>query len=129
MKLFLNKVNLDINFSKEKLKPIIDGYISSSKELNILLKNFLNCLTEGNITTNLLFAGMKLILDDEKNILFSFFKSIGHFDLQGQTKQIENYIKIFENYEKQTEIEKTKFAPLFTKLGLIIGVIISLILI
>lgn len=128
MKLFLNKVNLDINFSREKLKPIIHSYTAKSKELQLLLKNFILCLDEGTITEKALFAGIKLLFEDEKNILFPLFKNIGHFDLQGQTKQLENYIEIIDKYQKDTETEKNKFAPLFTKLGLIIGVVISLIL-
>ena len=60
--------------------------------------------------------------------MFAFFSSLGHFDLAGQTKHLENFAKDFELRQKQAEQEKNKYSPLFTKLGIIIGVVISLIL-
>lgn len=126
--LFLNKVNLNINFSKEKLKNIIDEYKTQSKELILILKNFLLCLEERSINEKKLFAGTKLLKSEEKNILLGFFSSLGHFDLAGQTKHLESFIKEFEIRQKQAEDEKNKYSPLFTKLGLIAGVVISLIL-
>ena len=125
---FLNKVSLNINFSKDKLKTILTDYKTSSKELSLILKNFLGCLEQKNLSEKQLFNGCKLLKQEEKSTLLSFFQSLGHFDLVGQTKHLENFAKDFELRQKQAEEEKNKYAPLFTKLGLIVGVIISLIL-
>ena len=126
--LFLSKVNLSINFSKEKLKSIILAYENKSKELSNILQNFVLCLENNKLKEDTLFLNVKLLDQEEKNVLFKFFSSLGHFDLENQTKQIESFSKIFENRQKNAEQEKNKYAPLFTKLGLIVGVIISLIL-
>ncbi|MGI5841706.1 MAG: stage III sporulation protein AB [Christensenellales bacterium] len=126
--MFFNKLNLDINFSREKLKPIIASYTSQSKELSIILKNFLEAIEEKKVDENKLFSGTRLLTQDEKNTLLAFFSSLGRFDLLGQTNQINNFVKQFETTIKQTSADKEKYGTLFTKLGLIIGVVISLIL-
>lgn len=126
--LFLNKVNLSINFSKDKLKNILGEYKTPSKELTFILKNFLVCLEQKNLSEKQLFAGCKLLKSEEKSTLLAFFNSLGRFDLAGQTKHIESFAKDFELRQKHAEQEKNKYSPLFTKLGLIIGVLISLIM-
>lgn len=127
--LFLKKMNLEINFSREKLKPIISNYITPCKELDFILKNFLLALGTKKLNENELFLKTKLLKPDEKQMIFSFFKSVGHFDLSGQTEHINNFLKNFNFYLQTSKEEKTKYGTLFTKLGIIIGVLISLILI
>jgi stage III sporulation protein AB len=128
LQLFFKKFNLQINFSREKLKPIISEHVTTSKELELILSNFLTALDENDLTNKKLFNKCKLLNEDEKNLLFSFFKSLGHFDLTGQTDHINNYIKNFEFILQSVKEDKEKYGTLFTKLGLIIGVVISLIL-
>ncbi len=127
--LFLKKMNLEINFSREKLKPIVSEYKTNCKELDGILKNFLNALEIRDLGLKELFEKTKLLKDDEKEMLFSFFKSLGHFDLSGQTDHINNFLKNFNFYLESSKEEKTKYGTLFTKLGIIVGVMISLILI
>lgn len=125
---FLNKFNLKINFSKDKLQDVVKNHNSKNKNIISLLNNFLEGLENKKLTKENLLKHIKILKDEEKDIIFNFFSQVGHFDLLGQTRQIENYNKLFEDIEKTAEIEKNKFSPLFIKLGLIIGVVISLIL-
>lgn len=127
--MFLKKINLEINFSREKLKPIISSYETKCKELDFVLKNFLKALETRDLALADLFDKTKLLKQEEKQMIFSFFKSLGHFDLSGQTDHINNFLKSFNFYLQSSKEEKTKYGTLFTKLGIIVGVLISLILI
>lgn len=126
-RLFLASITLNINFTHERLASMILAHQTPCKELTKLLKNFLNCLDKKKLDDTL-FDGVKLLKDEEKPVISRFFASLGHFDIENQTKQIEGFDTLFETWQKNAEQDKAKFGSLFIKLGLIIGVMISLIL-
>jgi stage III sporulation protein AB len=125
---FLSAITLDINFSHQKLATMIEQHKTQSKELNKLLKNFLACLDKKKLDDDTLFNSIKLLKDDEKQTIAKFFASLGRFDVENQTKHIQNFDAITENWQNAAEQDKNRFAPLFVKLGIIVGVMISLIL-
>ena len=70
---------------------------------------------------------IKILHDDEKNILLIFFKSIGKFDAYNQTNQLENQKNELHEFYKKAEEESKKYTPLYMKLGVILGLVIGLI--
>ncbi len=128
MNLLLEKLKLEINFTKEKLGLIFVSFETKSKELKKLINNFLSCLEQKIFSEEKLFEKIKILKTEEKDTIGQFFKSLGHFDVSGQTKQIEGFQKAFNSFEKQCDEEKKKYASLYVKLGIIVGALIGLIL-
>lgn len=129
MGFFLEKLNLKINFSKDKILQILNDFTPSTNQLKVLIENYASCLEKGKLDEEHLFNKINILKQEEKTTIYSFLKSVGRFDTQLQTLQIEAYQKNFKKYESDCEQEKNKYAPLFYKFGIIIGVLIGLILI
>ena len=106
------KINLEINFSQAKL-----------------ISNFVRCLENLNeVTKEELFKDLKILSEEEKNMIFIFFLSLGKFDVINQTKQLEGQKEEINKFYKNAEQEAKKFGPLYLKLGIIIGLGVALIL-
>ena len=127
--LLLDKLKLDISFSKDKITDIISGYDTKNKQIKTLLNNFLIILETGNFEDDLLFKNINILKDDEKNNILLFFKSLGRFDMDNQTKQIEAFKQEFTVFEKNATSKNDKFGSLFVKLGFIVGILISLLVV
>ena len=74
-----------------------------------------------------MFVGIKILHEEEKSFLEIFFKTLGKFDAINQTSQLENQkVELGMLYKKADE-EAKKYAPLYSKLGIIVGLVIALV--
>lgn len=128
LKLLFEKIKLEINFSHLKLISILNSFSTTSKEVDYLKKNFKKCLQENlNFNEENLFCNIKILSNDEKQLLILFLTSLGKFDVFNQSKQLENQEKELELLRKNAEDEAKKYGPLYLKLGVILGLAIALI--
>lgn len=128
LKLLFEKIKLEINFSHLKLISILNSFSTTSKEVDYLKKNFKKCLQENlNFNEENLFYNIKILSNDEKQLLILFLTSLGKFDVFNQSKQLENQEKELELLRKNAEDEAKKYGPLYLKLGVILGLAIALI--
>ncbi len=126
---FAEKFETEINFSKTKLLNVIDNFKSSSKEFVSVLTNYKTFLNNGNlISDTLLFEKIKILKDDEKHNVYMFFNELGKLDVYNQTKQIQNYKQKFNDIIKSCSEDKKKYGSLYMKLGIITGLLFSLLL-
>lgn len=126
---FLEKADLDINFSKSKLLEIIANFKCSNKDLKSILDEYKICLETGKSFEQAdLFKNIKILKDDEKKIVYSFFAELGKLDVYNQTKSLENYKGKFSATLGSCEEEKKKYGSLYIKLGIIFGVLVALLL-
>ena len=130
--LFCNKLCVDISFSKENLRTIINQNINNfGKDFKSILENYLFFLenNESVLSKEELFKKNSLIRDDEKEIVLHFFKDLGRLDASNQVLEIQNYHSRFESSKKQAEEENKKFGALSLKLMVLLGAVIVIILI
>ena len=86
--MFAQKLDVEINFSRERLKKLIEGMDEKTKRnLFGLDKNFLNYLSGSEeLTQEALFKNCPVLKPEEKEMVFLFFKSLGRSDVLGQSK-------------------------------------------
>ncbi|MDD4815811.1 MAG: hypothetical protein PHQ62_01555 [Clostridia bacterium] len=129
LELLFEKLNLEINFSQSKLIQIMQNFSTQNKEVKKLISNFVNCLEyDLEIKTDVLFKDIKILNNEEKNVINIFFLSLGKFDVINQTKQLQGQKEQLNLLYKTAEQEAKKFAPLYLKMGIIAGLLLALLL-
>lgn len=125
------KFDIEINYSRERLKNIFLNLDSSIKnDLSGIDKNFLLFIDkETPLDKNSLFDKITFLKEDEKDILFNFFRSLGRSDIESQSKEIKNYLNRFEQVSQNTILENKKYGTLSVKLGVIAGLLLIVIFI
>lgn len=94
LQIFLNSLELDVSFSKDKLKNLITKNKKNltSKELNLICDKYLLILDERKVVSADIFEGISILKKDEKDIILSFFLAlVGLIHFHNQKKFL--YIK------------------------------------
>ena len=125
------KFDVEINYSKERVKNILLSLDDKSKtKLHGIDKNYISFLNQQNpLTKELLFKGISFLKEDEKDVLFVFFKSLGRSDLDSQSKEIKNHLQRFEGIYKDTEVDNKKYGSLSIKLAIIASLFVLILFI
>lgn len=125
------KLDVEINFSRERLKKLIETIDEKMKrDLFGVDKNFIAYLdSEGQLDMNKLFEKCSFLKVEEKEMVFLFFKNLGRSDITGQTKEIQNFLKRFDDNLTKCTAENKKYGALCLKLGVIAGLFLAVILI
>ena len=128
---FAQKLDVEINFSRERLKKLVEDFDSKPKaNLQGIDSAFIKYLSDGgDLTAESLFGNKGLIKKEEKEIVTMFFKNLGRSDVENQTKEIKNSIERFEKLQSDAIAEYKKFGKLGVKLGIIAGLALVIILI
>lgn len=131
LELLLSSLELDVSFSQEKLKTVIQRNSDNllSKELVSICSNVCEDLNNRKCLDNEIFKNISILRKDEKELLLKFFVSLGRFDAMSQSKEIKAYSTKFSEYYNQASIDCKKYASLFIKLGVIVGLLVCLLII
>lgn len=128
--MFAQKLDVEINFSRERLKKLIEDMDEKNKKyLFGLDKNFLAYLS-GNLELKQadLFRNITFLKNEEKETIFLFFKSLGRSDVLGQSKEIANFSKRFDDSLTKCSTENKKYGSLCFKLGIVAGLFLIVIM-
>lgn len=130
--IFLQDLLSDIGFSASKLSCIIqeEKNILSNKDFNTLLENYQKII-KGNdeLTKENLFKNLKLLNEQEQNDIYLFFKTLGKTDVFNQLESIKNKCESTKKYCEKLTNDCIKYCPLYTKLSILIGLFLALIII
>ncbi len=129
--LLAQKLDVEINFSRERLKKLIESFDEKSRGALLGIdKAFIDYLENGGeLTGERLFGKNNLIKSEDREIVTIFFRSLGRSDVENQSKEIKNSISRFEKLLNDASSENKKYGKLGTKLGIITGLAIIIILI
>lgn len=120
------KFDIEINYSRERLKNIflnLDENIK--KDLKGIDKNYLSFIDkETPLDKNSLFIGINFLKEEEKDVLFNFFRVLGRSDVESQSREIKNFLKRFEELSQTAITENKKYGSLSIKLGVIAGLVL-----
>ena len=127
----LSSLELDVAFSQDKLKNLINKNIESisSNDLKNICRNYCEFLDRKEKIDKNFFDNVKILKKDEKELLYSIFSSLGRFDAYSQSREIKTYIIKINEYYANANDECKKYAGLFVKLGIIIGILVCLLII
>ena len=126
---YLNDLRVDVNFSFKKLGQILTGYNSDSSEFNRLLENYKASLDNAILQKEGLFKGITILNAEEKEYVYLFFKSLGKTDVFNQVSIIDGLIETNKNYLNKASEESKKYGTLYTKLGIMMGAFVALLII
>lgn len=129
LELLFEKLCLEINFSQHKLVSIMQDFPTQNKDVLRIIKNYIDCLNNNlKLSNEILFKDIKILNEEEKNILNLFFLSLGKLDVTNQIKQLEAQKEQIKQFYLKAENEAQKYVPLYMKMGIILGLTIALIL-
>lgn len=125
------KFDVEINFSRERLKNIFLGLDEKQKrQLQGIDKNYIAYIDqEIPLEKDSLFKSIKFLKEDEKDLIFMFFKNLGRSDVDSQSKEVKNFQARFETLSSYALAENKKYGSLSIKLGIIAGLVIVVLLI
>lgn len=120
------KFDVEINFSRERLKNIFENLDTKQKnKLYGLVENFIAFIEqESLLEKESLFKGISFLKEEEKDVIFLFFKTLGRSDVDSQSKEAKNYLSRFENIASIANNDNKKYGSLSIKLGVIAGLLI-----
>lgn len=125
-----HKFEIEICYSRERLKNLFLSL--DDKQKNALCgidKNFCDFLENKNsLEKDTLFAGINFLKENEKDVLFLFFKSLGRSDVQSQSKEIKQFQKNFETFSSSATSDNKKFGSLSIKMGIVCALLIAVLI-
>lgn len=130
LKLFTESIKSQIGFSRIKLELLLHDQINGyhSNDFENLLKNYLLLLKEcGDDDT--LFKNITILTEQEKQTIFAFFKNLGKMDVKNQLNSIEMFDNIIQTHYLLANEESKKYGMLYTKLGILFGAFLTLLII
>ncbi len=117
---FLNILSNNIKFNKSKLSGVIVENVDNFKTD---LKNVLNGFLKNEIVE------VPFLTKYENQKLHEFLNSVGMYDVEGELSNIERYKQIFSNFYNESLVNVKKYGVLYSKLGVMLGLIVVIIFI
>jgi len=127
---FADKLSLEINFSRERLRVLIENFDETNKKhLLGLDEKFVNYLDKKcELSNEEMFSKIDILKKEEKDIILLFFRTLGRSDVENQTKEIQNFVKRFLEIKNECDVECKKYGTLSLKLGIVAGLFFAVIL-
>ncbi len=127
---FADKLSLEINFSRERLKILIMNFDENNKKnLLDIDKKFVDFLDKKcELNEEEVFKKANILTAEEKNMVFMFLKTLGRSDVENQTKEIQNFLTRFQDLKNKCDEEQKKYGSLSLKLGIVVGLFCAIIM-
>ena len=125
------KLSLEINFSRERLKVLLENFDESSKK-NLLGvdERFMDYLDKKcELTSDVIFKKAGCLKQEEKESVLLFLKTLGRSDVENQTKEIQTFVGRFNTIKTKCDEEQKKYGSLSVKLGIVAGLFLVIIFI
>lgn len=123
------KLSVEINFSRERLKVLIENFdISTKKNLLGVDEGFVAYLDKNAELNNELFKKADVLKAEEKDLILLFLKTLGRSDVENQTKEISSFVSRFKEIKNICDQEQKKYGSLSIKLGIIAGLFFAVIM-
>lgn len=124
---FNQKFLQELAYCKRPLKEFLELYVYKSDFL-ALLEEYRKKIGEDNFFNEYFSLNTFLTLEEEKFII-EYFKQLGKGDTDSQKSLFSNRAKELELMKNNAEKEHKKYAELYVKLGVLVGLAIIIIII
>ena len=127
---FADKLSLDINFSRERLRVLIENFdLNQRKNLLGIDAAFLDFLDKkGELSNENVFKRADVLKSEEQDVVLLFLKALGRSDVENQTKEINGFVARFVDMKKSCDDEQKKYGTLSLKLGIVAGLFLAIIM-
>ena len=117
------KFDVEIKFSRERIKNIFENIDQKHKQnLCGLTDNFILFIDQQtSLEKETLFKNITFLKEEEKDVIFMFFKTLGRSDVDSQSQETKNFQSRFETLSSSATNENKKYGSLSVKLGVIVG--------
>ncbi len=129
--LLADKLSLEINFSRERLKVLLENFDATNKKYLLGIdERFIDYLDKKcDLTLEEVFKKADCLKAEEKDFVLLFLKTLGRSDVENQTKEIQSFISRFNEMKTQCDNDQKKYGSLSIKLGIIVGLFAVIIMI
>lgn len=128
---FLINLNDNMSYSKDNLPQIIDRYTEQNKgDLCRILSQYKSLLTKGSVNTeeiNKVF-NYKYLKKGERSLITEFFASLGKIDYDTQLSRLNLTKAQAEKLREKAEKESKSTGAMLSKLGLLLGIAIMILM-
>ncbi len=127
----MSSIEADVTFTHDKLKYVIKRNCEklNSRELIALCDLIYQRLEDKkNIEVSLL-DNISILKKDEKEFIYKYFSNIGRFDVMSLSNEMGTYKNKIKIKCDESREECKKYASLFIKLGIIVGLLVCLLVI
>ncbi len=128
---FLISLKSEIGFSQTKLEPLINNLTknTTSAEFHTLLNSYKLLFKNIDFSKMELFRNISILTEQEMDSIYKFFKELGRHDVYNQMEIIGKFENSFINFYKSASEDAKKYSSLYTKLGIVLGMMFVLIII
>ena len=116
----IEKLKVDIGFFQNKVRGVLSGFRCRSLRPTIVA--YLNYLDSDRSKPLKSFICNIDFPSEEKEIIESFFDSLGATDVDEQKKILDSYGILFEGFESKRKIAYEKSGKMYFKLSIFIGI-------
>ena len=124
---FNERFLVEVAYSKRPIKEFIENYAYKGDFAEIL-GLYIDVLGDFDKMPTL-FSEVSFLEQEEKKILTDYFSSLGKGDSDSQKSYFTNVKNTLDVYKKGAENEYKKYAELYVKLGVLVGVAIIIIIV
>lgn len=120
LNMFCNMLINNIKFNKNKISVVINDNINNYSSD---LKEYLSCFLNDKLND------LSFINKYQNQKIREFFLGLGSFDTSNEINYINNYKILFEEFLSNSKEENKKYGALYSKLGIMVGLILVILFI
>lgn len=124
---FFHFYKLQIGFSREKIKDIVNKFISSKDRVIFPYEQYVLFLNNTSAYASYSLDGLDFLKKDEIDFLKAQYLSIGKYSVSEEMQNIDKILNEINVLTTQTNEQFKKYSSLYLKLGLIVGAAVGLI--
>ncbi len=124
LKQFLNQFKINVSFRQEKINEFLEKN-NSKKQFKLFIDEYSNFLKTGELNLE----KIKVLEDDDKDILQDIVKNIGKYDAKNEINQMEAFLLTVDAKLSKANEDKNKLCPMIIKLSLLFAIGLAILLI
>lgn len=124
LKLFLNQFKINVSFRQEKINEFLQKN-NSKKQFKLFIEEYSNFLKTGELNLE----KIKVLDDDDKDILQDIVKNVGKYDAKNEINQMDSFLATVDVKLVKANEDKNKLCPMIIKLSLLFAIGLAILLI
>ena len=124
LKQFLNQFKINVAFRQEKINEFLQKS-NSKKQFKVFVDEYSNFLKTGELCLE----KIKVLEEDDKQILQDIVKNIGKYDAKNEISQMELFLLTVDEKLAKANEDKNKLCPMIIKLSLLFAIGLAILLI
>ena len=125
---FIDYVTSEIKYKSLSIKKICKNFNINNKQFLKLVDCYYDSLRVST-SFEIVSKEFNILSNEDKTLIENLFNSIGKYDVDTQVKELGKFREECEKQRELATLDYNKYSSLYSKLGLIIGIAISILLV